>query len=149
MDFFDKKELFEDEVNSLLEEIDITLVSYILVKQKKSLTLRVAIDRQGGVSHDDCSKVTKMIQALLEEKGYDEMWGIEVSSPGINRVLKSSRELKAFQGRNVQVSYLNDSKLLQETGQLLNSSPQEILIKTDLKEISLSCEDVKKIRLAE
>lgn len=149
MDFCDKKELFEEEVNGLLEEINITLVSYILVKQKKSLTLKVAINREGGVSHNDCTKVTKLIQSLLEEKGYDELWGIEVSSPGINRVLKSGRELKAFQGRTVIVSYLIDSKLLQETGQLINSNPQEILIKTDTKEISLSFEDVKKIRLAE
>jgi len=141
----------EKDIAELIEKNDYILVDYRFVKQKKSRLMKVAVNKAGGISHKDCQTVTKLIQSFVEEKEELADCGIEVSSPGICRVLKSLRELKAFEGHRVSVSYLDkDAKLLQEIGSLISGNQTEILVKTDKQfDMCLPVESVKKIRLVD
>jgi len=149
MKFNEKSEEYEEEIANLLSDNNYKLVKLTIIKQK-AITYKITIDQSGGVSHNDCKNVTRIIQKFLEDKGLPISCEFEVSSPGIYRELKSLRELKAFEGRRVLVRYLNQTKLLQEIGLLLDASPQKILLKTETQnEITLPSEIIKKIQLSD
>jgi ribosome maturation factor RimP len=62
--------------------------------------LRVFIDREGGVSVDDCAEVSRQLSALLDD---DEVvrggFVLEVSSPGLTRPLRGEEDFRRFAGR--------------------------------------------------
>jgi len=65
--------------------------------------LRVTIDRAGGVSIEDCERVSKALGELLDEHDFfdGKPYNLEVSSPGIDRPLKTERDFVRIIGRNV------------------------------------------------
>jgi len=67
-------------------------------------TLRLTIDKPGGVSLADCVAVNRRIGLLLDtEDPIQGSYRLEVSSPGLNRRLKSTKEFEYFSGRKVKV----------------------------------------------
>lgn len=63
--------------------------------------LRVIIDKQSGVTLDDCSVINNLIRTVLNVAGYDLT--LEVSSPGIDRPLKKIKDFEKFIGKNVRI----------------------------------------------
>lgn len=69
-----------------------------------SMTVRVFIDKPGGVSHEDCSKVSKAIDAILDtEDLIPTAYILEVSSPGLERELYSLGDFQRFAGHPAKV----------------------------------------------
>ncbi len=69
------------------------------VKEGADWHLRVTIDREGGVGIDDCERVHRAIDPLLDEADPIEgSYYLEVSSPGIERELKTDAHLSASAG---------------------------------------------------
>lgn len=92
------------DLNGLLET---TLVGmgYELVgleRPAKGRLLRVYIDKPGGVSVEDCALVSHQVSRVLtvENVGYDRL---EVSSPGLDRLLKGERDFVRFAGHRARV----------------------------------------------
>ncbi|GBU23006.1 ribosome maturation protein RimP [Fibrobacteres bacterium R8-0-B4] len=63
--------------------------------------LRVTIDKAGGVAVSDCERVSSAVGALLDERDFfgGRPYTLEVSSPGIDRVLKTERDFSRIVGR--------------------------------------------------
>ena len=69
------------------------------VKEGADWHLRITIDREGGVGIDDCERVHRAIDPILDEADPIEgFYYLEVSSPGIERELKTDRHLAASVG---------------------------------------------------
>ena len=69
------------------------------VKEGADWHLRITIDREGGVGIDDCERVHRAIDPILDEADPIEgFYYLEVSSPGIERELKTERHLTASVG---------------------------------------------------
>lgn len=67
--------------------------------------LRVFIEKQGGVQVGDCSRVSHAIEDLLEvENVVTGRYRLEVSSPGLNRVLSRKEHFERFLGQTVEVT---------------------------------------------
>lgn len=76
-------------IKSTVEEAGFVLWNVELIKEPEGLNLLVTIDRDEGVSLDDCSVVTKLIDPMLDEADPIEgAYFLEVSSVGLDRVLK-------------------------------------------------------------
>jgi len=74
------------------------------VKEAGSWFLRIYIDKEGGVSIDDCEAVSKVLDPILDEEDpIPNSYTFEVSSPGAERVLKRPRDFAAFTGHLVEV----------------------------------------------
>ncbi len=145
-----KTEDQEEEIALQLENNGYLLIDYKVVRQKKSIAIKITIFQEGGVTHQDCKSTTKIVQQFIEENNIYSDFGIEVSSPGIHRSLKTLRELRAFQGRKVLISYQDNTQVLQEIGLLKESSQQQINILTEAQEEkAFPSEMIKKIRLAD
>ncbi len=66
--------------------------------------LRVTIDKPGGVTHDDCQRVSEQMSALLDvEDPFPGSYLLEVSSPGLERKLTKPLEFKHFAGRRARL----------------------------------------------
>ena len=71
---------------------------------KGKLLLRVAIDREGGVTLDDCERFSKSLGALLDvEDVMHRAYTLEVSSPGLDRPLRSLREFERNKGKLARI----------------------------------------------
>ena len=118
-----KREAVEEFVSSVVEgiiagtEMELVDVDYI---RERDWYLRVYLDKPGGVDLDDCQLVSEKLSAVLDEKDpITENYLLEVSSPGLDRVLKKDKDLIRYNGRDVDIQLfkpINGSK--QFTGAL-------------------------------
>ena len=67
-------------------------------------TLRVFIDREGGVNVDDCQAVSRTVEPILDVEDFIEpAYDLEVSSPGLDRPLRKPADFVRFAGQRAQV----------------------------------------------
>ena len=80
------------------------LVDVEFKKEGKSWILRIYIDKESGVTLADCQKVSGLTGDLIEvEDVIDPEYTLEVSSPGLNRVLKKEKDFIKFCGKKISV----------------------------------------------
>ena len=92
------------DLNGLLETT-VTGMGYELVgveRPAKGRLLRIYIDKPGGINVDDCAAVSHQLSRVLavENVRYDRL---EVSSPGLDRLLKKERDFVRFAGQKARV----------------------------------------------
>ena len=98
----------ESQVEVLLEPI-IQNLGYILydiqyIKEGKDFYLRVTIDKPEGISIEDCETVNGAIDEPLDKMDYNkESYFLEVSSPGLERVLRKEWHFEKQMGNKIQV----------------------------------------------
>jgi len=111
----------------------IELVDVEFKKEGKNWVLRVFIDKEGGVTLEDCQKVSGLVGDLIEvEEVIEPAYTMEVSSPGLNRVLKKEKDFIRFSGKKIGVQChapLNGRKKF--TGILKNFKNQSIHLEVD------------------
>ena len=99
----------EEKVETLLQS-KITQLGYDLydveyAKEGKNYFLRIFIDNEKGIDLNDCEKVNDGIMDLLDEADYiKEQYFLEVSSPGIERILKKDKHLDLAMGEVIEVN---------------------------------------------
>ena len=80
------------------------LVDVEFNKEGKNWILRIYIDREGGVTLADCQKVSRLAGDLIEvEEVIEPVYTLEVSSPGLNRVLKKEKDFLKYSGKKIYV----------------------------------------------
>lgn len=98
------EEKVESLVKKKIEDIGYELYDVIYLKEGKNYILRIVIDNEKGIGLDDCEKVNNEITDLLDEADYiKEQYFLEVSSPGIERVLRKDWQLKKYIGSEIEV----------------------------------------------
>ena len=110
----------------------------------------VALDKVGGVQIDDCSHFSRLFGARLdiEEDLIPGSYLLEVSSPGLDRTLRSDRELTLFQGREVQVRTFAPVEGQKEfVGYLESADPQHIVIRDEEELRHIPRDMVSRIKL--
>ena len=98
----------------IVEEEGCSLWDVEYVREAGSWYLRVFIDKEGGVSIDDCERMTRAIDPILDEDDpIENSYRLEVSSPGVERTLSRPEHFAAMMGAEVEVklfSPVNGSK---------------------------------------
>ena len=109
------------------------LVDVEFKKEGKNWVLRVFIDKEGGVTLEDCQKISRLAGDLIEvEEVIEPAYTMEVSSPGLNRVLKKEKDFIKFSGKKICVQChapLNGRKKF--TGILTDIKNQSIHLEVD------------------
>ena len=141
----------EQMVLPITEANDLELVDVEYVKEGGEFFLRVYIDKEGGVSLNECELVTRALNPILDEKDpIKDNYYLEVSSPGLDRPLKKDKDFVKYQGRDVEIKLykpINGSKL--HEGELVGLTEEKnIKIIIDNKEVEFNKKDVALIRLA-
>ena len=97
------------EVQKLTEPIvtasGMELVDVEFRREAVGMVLRLIIDKEGGVNIDDCAYISRLVSDLLDAKDpIDSKYHLEVSSPGINRALKRTKDFERFSGQKVYIT---------------------------------------------
>lgn len=88
----------------ILAGTDLELVDVEYIKER-DWYLRIFIDRPDGIGIDDCQELSEKIEAVLDEQDLiPSAYILEVSSPGLDRVLKKDRDFVREAGKAVDVS---------------------------------------------
>lgn len=136
-------------VNELLANQDIIeLVDVEYVKEHTDYYLRVYIDKDGGIDIEDCQSLSEELEGRLDDENIiADSYILEVSSPGIDRVLRKERDFIREQGKSVDVTLyapLDGQKII--TGILTGfDSDTKTIILDDSQNIELA--KIAQIRL--
>ncbi|PIV83156.1 MAG: ribosome maturation factor [Nitrospirae bacterium CG17_big_fil_post_rev_8_21_14_2_50_50_9] len=92
----------------ILDSFDLELFDIELQKGGNRRILRIFIDKkEGGVTLDDCQRASREIEVLLDVKDVvPGSYVLEVSSPGINRTIRSEYEFQKYAGSQIKVKLL-------------------------------------------
>jgi len=95
------------------EGMELVDVEYV---KEKDWYLRIFVDKEGGIDLDDCQKLSEQLGEILDrETIINGAYILEVSSPGLDRVLKKEKDFIRERGKKVDVSLyapLNGQKML-------------------------------------
>ncbi len=103
-----RKEEYERKTEELLAPVldgcGFELVDVEFVKEGSNHYLRAYIDKPGGITIDDCERVSRQLSDMLDEKDFiQESYILEVSSPGLGRPLKKERDFARSLGEEVEI----------------------------------------------
>ncbi|MEE9524785.1 MAG: ribosome maturation factor RimP [Thermodesulfovibrionales bacterium] len=131
------------------EDNDMELVDVELLGSGRKSILRVTIDREGGVGLDDCRKVSRQLEALLDvEDPIQGSYTLEVSSPGMDRPLKKIEDFVKYRGRKVKIvtkDKIDDQNYF--VGTISEVHDCDIMIELKKKTISVPFDTIKKATL--
>lgn len=101
----DYRERLQTLAEQFCAEVGVELVELDLFQAGKRKLIRLFVDKEGGVNIDDCAHVSRLLGGALElEDVIPEAYNLEVSSPGLDRPLKSTRDFQRNLGRMVRVT---------------------------------------------
>jgi len=149
-----KKQEIEEKCTELVMPIieagnyDLWDVEY--VKEGADYYLRVYADKEGGIGIDDCVDISRKLEQKLDEEDFiKEAYILEVSSPGLTRVLKKDKEFEKSIGRLVDIKLykaFNGQKELQ--GTLKSFDEKSLTFNISDEDVVIERDNISVVRLA-
>jgi ribosome maturation factor RimP len=137
-------------IEPLLGRLGYELVELEYSAGRAHAVLRLFIDREAGVTLDDCTQVSREVSAVLDvEDPIPSAYTLEVSSPGFDRVLRTQAHFGRFVGSRVFVE-LKEPRAGRRryTGKLLTVDEGGIALEVDREQVTMAFEEIGKARLA-
>lgn len=136
-------------VEPLLERLGYELVDLEFAGGRGSAMLRVFIDRQAGVGIEDCEAVSREVSALLDV--HDPVptgYRLEISTPGLDRVLRTPAHYARFAGAQLAVELAVPREGRRRyTGRLVQSDANGLELMVDGTQVAFPYRDVFRARL--
>lgn len=96
----------------IMEENHFELVDVEYVKEAGNWYLRAYVDKEGGITLDDCELVNRTWSDRMDEEDFiEDAYILEVSSPGLGRQLKKDKDFQRSIGEDVDVKFYGSKKL--------------------------------------
>ena len=143
------EEKVEKLIKKKVEDIGYELYDVLYLKEGKNYTLRIVIDNQKGISLEDCEKVNNEITDILDEADYiKEQYFLEVSSPGIERLLRKDWQLNKYIGSKVEANlYKKDENGFKEYIGILKQAEEDFLtIKQDNTDYKILRKNISQVK---
>ena len=137
-------------IKETVESLGVELWDVRFVKEGASWYLRVFIDKEEGITIDDCTDVSHAIDPVIDEADpIDKSYYLEVCSCGLERELVKPEHFKKVLGETVKVKLYKAIDGVKEfTGTLL-SSEENIVLDVDGEKIEFSLKDISKANLCD
>lgn len=132
----------------LLEE-GLELVDIEYRREGRGRVLRIYIDKEGGVTVEDCAKLSRELGTLLDVHDViPTSYNLEVSSPGLTRSLKTPKDFKRFKGKKVKIKTKMDiQKRRVFVGRLLDFADNTASVEVDGKPYLIPYEEIERANL--
>lgn len=134
----------------ILERLNFELVDVEYVKEGGIYYLRAYIDKEGGITVNDCEAVSREMNDLLDEKDFiPDSYTFEVSSPGLGRPLKKEKDYIRNMGKEVEIrTYRAINRSKEFYGLLTAYDKDSVTIDTDGEIVKFEKADIALIRQA-
>jgi ribosome maturation factor RimP len=142
-----------DQVRSMVDPIllneGMELVDIEYRRESKGWVLRLTLDKEGGVTLDDCTRVSQEVGRNLDVEDFIQTpYTLEVSSPGLTRSLKTEKDFIKYCNRLIKVKTVDPvENRRQFKGELLGVSQGQIEIKVEGEVFQISLSNVAKANL--
>ena len=125
--------IFEQILMPITEKFGVQIYDVEYVKEGADWYLRAYIDKDGGVTIEDCEKVSRAVSEVMDQDDFiDDAYILEVSSPGLGRTLKKDKHLEKSIGMEVEVkTYKPIEKQKEFSGVLKEFDADSITIVTE------------------
>ncbi len=151
-------EKIADLVQPVLEDLGLELVDLEYKREPHGWTLRFFLDKEGGITLDNCADASREISSLLDvEDVIPTAYNLEVSSPGIERPLKTREHFLRFVGEQIKLKTIlpvavEDGKKAQKTfmGTLVDVTGDTIKLQLQGRakvELELNLDQIEKANL--
>jgi ribosome maturation factor RimP len=137
------------QLEPIVETLGYELVDLEFVPQGRDSVLRMYIDQVKGIGLEDCATVSKAVGSLLEESDpIPGHYSLEVSSPGLDRVLRKRAHYDRYVGSRVHVQLVSPMDGRRRfTGALRTVGEAEVTVEVDGKTFRLPFRLIQKTRL--
>lgn len=103
-----RREVYEQKaevlITPILDSMGFELVDVEFVKEGGAWYLRSYIDKEGGITINDCEAVSRLFNEKLDEEDFiEESYIMEVSSPGLGRPLKKEKDYRRSMGKELEI----------------------------------------------
>lgn len=149
-----KREDYEAKTEQIVQPIvdanQFELVDVEYVKEGSNWYLRIYIDKQGGITIDDCEIVSRALSDILDVKDFiEDSYILEVSSPGLSRPLKKDKDFQRNMDKEVEIKLFKPfEKRKDYSGVLKAFDADTVTVEEEGKEIVFNRSDIALIRLA-
>jgi ribosome maturation factor RimP len=127
----------------------VDIVDVELAGSSRKPLIRIFIDKENGVTLDDCGKFSRALSALLDvEDPIPTSYILEVSSPGLDRPLKGMRDFERSIGKLVRI--VTRTKIDEQyvfTGRIARVEGENIILSFDDKEMEIPFDQISRARL--
>lgn len=144
------EEKVESLISKKIEELGYELYDVQYSKKGKDYFLRIFISKEGGIDLNDCEKVSNEINPILDEKDpIKEMYFLEVSSTGVERILRKDKHLQGAIGKQIEVKLFKPIEKQKEyVGTLQSFDEEKIEIELENKEkIEIERKNISQMKL--
>ena len=141
----------EELITPILDRMNFELVDVEYVKEGGTWYLRAYIDKEGGITVNDCEAVAREMNEILDREDFvEDSYVFEVSSPGLVRPLKKEKDYIRSMGKEVEIrTYRAINREKEFYGILSAYDENTVTIKTeDGTEMTFEKSDIALIRLA-
>ncbi|HBU68936.1 MAG TPA: ribosome maturation factor RimP [Elusimicrobia bacterium] len=140
----------EELINPTLESSQLELVDLSYTKESGKMVLRLFLDKEGGIKLSDCEEMSSKLGDILDNCGFlPQDYVLEVSSPGIDRVIKKEKDFVRFNGRKVKINtFAPVSGQRNFIGKLVSYGSNKVVIEDAAKNIiEIELSNISRARL--
>lgn len=114
----------------LAESLGLQLYDVVFEKEGAAWYLRIYIDKDGGISLEDCEAFSRPFNKILDENDFiAESYIFEAGSPGLGRTLRTSEHFQRYIGQKVKIRYIRATDAIKEfTGTLLSYTKEGVVV---------------------
>ena len=146
MDILEKEKIAEA-VETLIEKMGFKIVEINYSRRQSNINIRAVVYGENGVSLSDCESLYKTvypkIEMILEDR--NDLY-LEITSPGIDRLLKSFREYEIFKGKNAKIMLKGKNDWIR--GTISGTGNDKVFIDSDGgSRFEISYQDIQKGKL--
>ncbi len=134
----------EELLKSIIENIGYELYDVRYEKEGKDYYLRIIIDKPEGIDINDCENVNNAINDILDEADYiKDQYFLEVSSPGLERILRKDKHFEKQIGNEISLKLFKPiNKQKELIGILEEYNKDELTIKVDDETLKINLKDI-------
>lgn len=136
-------------ITPIIDEKGITLWDIEFKKEGPSYVLRIYLDKDGGIGINDCEEVSRALSAVLDEKDpIPQAYMLEVSSAGLDRIIKYDFHFEKCMGKNVDVKLFATLDGVKEfTAKFKGFDGENVTMEKDGSDITLPFNKISSLRL--
>lgn len=134
----------EELLKPIVENLNYELYDVRYEKEGKDYYLRIIIDKPEGIDINDCEKINDAINDILDEADYiKEQYFLEVSSPGLERVLRKDKHFEKQIGNEISLKLFKPiNKQKELIGILEEYNENELTIKVEDETLKINLKDI-------
>ncbi len=136
-------------VEPIIENLGYELYDVEYAKEGKNYFLRIFIDNEKGIDLNDCEKVNDAVNDILDTENYiKEQYFLEISSPGIERVLRKDKHLEKNIGEEISVKLFkkDENGKKEYLGKLKDFNKEKIVIEQEEQDIDIERKNISQIK---